>query len=233
MLDIGCGAGALTLKVADQSGAGKGALGVDVSVPLIELAKRRASEAQVPARFECADASTFDMEEATDVVVSRFGVMFFDDPASAFARIRAGSRRGGRLAFICWQALAKNDWALAPLQAALPFLNEPPAQLPPDAPGPFAFGDKDHVARVLLQAGWKDVRIDPVDTRIVLPGEDTVSTAEFMMQLGPLSRILAEQALDAGPVLDALVARISGECNANGRVTMPAACWLVTARNPT
>tara|TARA_R110000850_G_scaffold913_6_gene5497 strand:+ start:34890 stop:35729 length:840 start_codon:yes stop_codon:yes gene_type:complete len=231
VMDIGCGAGALTLRAAAEAGPQQGALGVDVSAPLISLARERALAAGAPARFELADASTYMASPAADCVISRFGVMFFDDPAAAFANIRQSVRQGGRLAFVCWQALTVNDWALAPLQAAMPFLKEAPAPADPTAPGPFAFQDKDRVARILSDAGWDNVMIDPVETAIVLPGDDAMSTAGFMMQLGPLSRLLETQGIDEAQVRDALIQRLQQHKAADGRVTMKSACWRVTADN--
>lgn len=228
-LDIGCGAGALTLMATQAAGAG--ALGVDVSEPLLALARRRAAEANLPAQFEHADASAFLAAEPADLVISRFGVMFFAEPAAAFANIRRSVRPGGRMVFICWQALQANDWAFAPLQAALPFLSEPPAPADPTAPGPFAFQDRDRVATILAEAGWSDVTIDPVEGDLTLPGEDVETSAEFMMQLGPLSRLLAAQDIDPQPVHEALATRLRAHQTPEGRIAMRSACWLVSAGN--
>ena len=231
VMDIGCGAGALTLRVAAKVGAEHGALGVDVSAPLIALARARAAGANLPARFELADASAFTAPDPADIVVSRFGVMFFDDPAAAFANIRQSVKPGGRLAFACWQALSLNDWALAPLQAAMPFLKEAPAPADPTAPGPFAFQDKDRVAGILSDAGWANVVIEPVEQAIILPGDDTESTAKFMMQLGPLSRLLAAQGIDEAQVEAALIALMQAHKSPEGRIAMKSACWQVSAGN--
>ena len=135
---------------------------------------------------------------------SRFGVMFFEDPAAAFAKIRQSVKPGGRLAFICWQGLSVNDWALAPLQAAMPFFKETPAPADPTAPGPFAFQDKDRVVGILSDAGWANVAIDPVETTITLPGEDVATTARFLMQ---------------------------DHTTPEGRIAMKSACWIVSGDN--
>lgn len=231
VMDIGCGAGALTLRAAAAVGAKYGALGVDVSAPLIELARARAKAAKAPARFELADASAFTAPDPVDIIVSRFGVMFFEDPAAAFANIRQSVKPGGRLAFICWQGLSVNDWALAPLQAAMPFLKEAPAPADPTAPGPFAFQDKDRVAGILSDAGWANVAIDPVETTITLPGEDVATTARFMMQLGPLARVLGAQGIDPAPVEAALITLMQDHKTPEGRIVMKSACWMVSGDN--
>ena len=231
VMDIGCGAGALTLLAAAEVGDEHGALGVDVSAPLIALARARAATAKAPARFELADASVFTAPDPVDIVISRFGVMFFEDPAAAFANIRQSVKPGGRLAFACWQALSLNDWALAPLQAAMPFLKEAPAPADPTAPGPFAFQDKDRVAGILSDAGWKNVAIEPAEQAIVLPGDDVETTARFMMQLGPLSRVLGAQGIDPAPVEAALITLMQAHTTPEGRIAMKSACWMVSADN--
>lgn len=227
-LDIGCGAGALTLRAAGVAGSAA-SLGVDVSEPLLKLAKRRAADASSSARFEQADASAFKTDQAFDLMISRFGVMFFEDPAAAFANIRQQIRADGRMAFMCWQKLSLNDWAFAPLQAALPLLKEAPPQPDPHAPGPFAFADKDRLADILTSAGWKSVAIEPFETPVTLPGDDVEASAAFMLKLGPLSRLIAAQNLDSGPIEDALKSSLTEEMGADGQVTMKSACWRVTA----
>ncbi len=228
-LDIGCGAGILTLGATEQAGGASGSLGVDVSEPLLALARKRAADAGSSARFEHADASTFEVSDKFDLVISRFGVMFFEDPSAAFANIRSQVRPGGRLAFMCWQALPLNDWAFAPLQAALPLLKETPPMPDPTAPGPFAFADQDRLARLLSDAGWQDITIDPFETQMALPGDDVGSSADFMLQLGPLSRLIAEQELDPAPLREAVINRLNENIQSDGRVAMRATCWLVRA----
>lgn len=229
-LDIGCGAGALTLGATEAAGGTIGSLGVDVSEPLLHLAQKRAAERGSKAMFERADASAFSSDQKFDLMISRFGVMFFEDPAAAFRNIRQQIRSEGRMAFMCWQALPLNDWAFAPLQAALPLLNEAPEQPDPHAPGPFAFADKDRLANILSSAGWANVSVDPFETLVTLPGDDVEASAEFMLNLGPLSRLIAAQNLDSAPIEEALTIRLREEKNADGRVAMKSACWLVTAR---
>ena len=224
--DIGCGGGALSLAVA---GKGATATGVDVSEPLIEVARRRAAVSAPGTRFVVADASEWTPAVAADLIVSRFGVMFFADPVRAFANIRKGAAPGGRLAFVCWRPLTENEWALAPIIAAMPFLREPPKPPEPGAPGPFAFGQREHIDRILTEAGWKDVRISPWDGQIELPGATAPETAEFMLEIGPLSRTISEQGLDPEKIKAALVERVEGLADAEGRTRLKAATWIVEA----
>ena len=229
VLDVGCGAGALTLKAAFCVGDKQGAVGVDVSQPLLSLAERRASERAAPASFEKADAASYRSGRPVDALISRFGVMFFDDPVAAFANLRNSLRPEGRMTFACWQSLSENAWARAPLEAALPLLPEPPAQPPPGAPGPFAFADKDHVASILTDAGWKGVAIHPWLGRVTLPGDSVSDAAQFMMELGPVARLVSEAGADLSQVEDALTGTLATHTDQNGRITMPAAAWIVSA----
>jgi 2-polyprenyl-3-methyl-5-hydroxy-6-metoxy-1,4-benzoquinol methylase len=228
-LDIGCGAGSLTIAASSQGNPEIGAVGVDVSTLLLELAEARAVATGSSATFECSDASQFTGDAPFDLVISRFGVMFFQEPVAAFANIRAQIRPGGRMAFMCWRALTENDWAFAPLQAALLLLNEAPEPGDPDAPGPFAFADKDRVSRILDHSGWENVSIEPFSPTIQLPGNDLESSTKFMLQLGPLSRLIASQGLAPEPIEAALNERLKASMTEAGRIEMKSACWLVTA----
>ncbi len=230
VVDVGCGAGVLTLAATAAVDEGPGALGIDISEPLLALARHRAEQAGSAARFAHGDASVFTPDVQADVVLSRFGVMFFDDPVAAFANILGWLRPGGRMVFACWQALALNEWALAPLQSALPLLPSPLPQPDPDAPGPFAFHDRDRLAAILAQAGGCDVAIDPFTLAMPLPGGSVEESAAFMMRLGPLSRLLAEQSIDEAPVLAALVDRLGQHAGPDGRIAMNAAVWIASAR---
>jgi SAM-dependent methyltransferase len=226
IIDIGCGAGALSFAALD---AGALTTGVDVSEPLIAIARRRAEQRAPTAQFVVADASAWVPEKKADVVVSRFGVMFFADPAAAFANIRNGTQPGGRLAFACWRPLAENDWALMPIIVALPFLKTPPMPPQPGTPGPFAFGSRDDVTGILAQAGWTNIQITPWDGTIELPGDNADDTADFMLEIGPLSRAIAEQGVDPVQVKDALVAKVRSLTGVEGRTHLKAAVWIVEA----
>lgn len=230
VLDIGCGAGAMTLRAADTQADEISALGVDVSEPLISLARRRAQKSGSKAEFELADASTFRANIKFDSVISRFGVMFFDNPTSAFENIRALANTGGRLTFVCWQAVALNEWLIGPIQAALPFLKQAPTPSDPKAPGPFSFADHDIVRNHLSAAGWQNISIDPLQTELTLPGQTLAATTDMMLQFGPLAGMISEQDIDPKPVHEAVMQRLSSNVGIDGRVRTGSACWIVQAR---
>ncbi len=229
-LDIGCGAGILSLKAAAI--ANTQATGLDISEPLLALARQRAKSAGLNANFINADASTYRTEHPIDAVISRFGVMFFDDPTSAFANIRSNVRPGGRLTFSCWQSLKENEWVRAPLEVAKPFLNEPLQQPPPGAPGPGAFAEPDHVTAILENSGWADIQLTDLTTDLKMPGNTPAETAKFLIQLGPLSRAIVEQDIDLTPVQKALEEKLTTLANPDGTITMGAKIWIITATTP-
>lgn len=228
VVDIGCGAGALSLNVA-ASAMNVSVTGVDVSAPLIELAKQRSAAVSAGIEFVVADAAVWRPAEPVDLVISRFGVMFFADPAAAFANIRAGVKSKGRLRFACWRPLPENTWALAPLQAAMHLLKAPPAPPQPGTPGPFAFGDADYVSRVLTEGGWSNISITPWDGELTLPGGSAEKAAEFMLEMGPLWRAIIDQGIDPEAVKGAVVAKLKELAGEDGRVRLKAAAWIVEA----
>lgn len=231
ILDIGCGCGATTFEAAKLAGGTGSALGVDISAPMIARAKQRAEAMGSSARFELADAAAHDFgPNAFDLFVSRFGIMFFAEPAAAFAHMKK-SLGSGRLAFVCWRPMKENGWVSTPLFAALPHL--PPQEPPvPGAPGPFAFADPDRFRTILKEAGYKDIEIEPFDTTLTLgQGPDPVALAlEQTLEIGPLSRALKElpeetKVRAAEAVREELAKHVS-----NGEVRLGGAVWLVSAR---
>jgi SAM-dependent methyltransferase len=225
VLDIGCGAGQTSTLLADAVGPGGHVTGVDISSPLLGAAR---SQAPKNATFIHADAAFHPFAPEYDLIFSRFGVMFFDDPPEAFANIRRAAKPGGRLAFVCWRPASENQWVTVPAQAAAPFL---PPSPPPDplAPGPFAFADPKRVEGILTQAGFRNVKIEKLDGGMRL-GPSAQNAAFQMTNLGPLSRALNEVEDEAvkAKVRAAVTAAFEG-IKKNGEVAPGIACWLVSA----
>ncbi len=167
MLDVDCGQTALEL--AERVGPSSAVVGIDISQPLLARARERQTELGVKnLEFLNADAQTYPFTpERFDLVFSRFGVMFFADPSAAFANLCTALRSVGRLCFVCWQSLEKNDWVRIPLRAAAQrvVLPAPPA---PGALGPFAFADPDHVRRILTGGGFTDISFEAYKTQLSL-----------------------------------------------------------------
>lgn len=234
ILDIGCGSGTSTFVLAEQAGAAGFVLGVDISEQLVAVASATAPDAS-PVEFRCADAATAPLPaQEFDLLFSRFGVMFFDDPVAAFTHMRRALKPGGRLAFVCWRGAQENDWVRLPMAAIRDIVQPAPAD--PNAPGPFAFGDRQRLADILAAAGFTAIDIAPFDTRISYGRGDTRDAAiddalDMAFQVGPLSRALADQPDDvrerAAVAVRAAFAKQPGETS----VQIDGAAWIVTARN--
>jgi SAM-dependent methyltransferase len=227
VLDVGCGTGAMSLGLA---AAGAKVTGVDISKPMLALARERAAKAGLPIAFIEADASTQAFLPEFDLIFSRFGVMFFDAPVAAFANLRTALKPGGRMVFVCWRTPPENPWASAPLMAAKPLLPEqPPAD--PLAPGPFAFSDARRVEAILSDSGFSGIRIEKFDGTMDM-GDDLDAATTLMLRVGPLSRAASEvdeatRAKILAVVRDSLSRFVAG----NGKIAPPVACWLVEARS--
>lgn len=233
VLDVGCGSGATTLEAARRAGPSGSALGVDVSEPLLALARERAAGAGLRnVAFVLADAQTEPFSRrAYDLLVSRLGVMFFDDPVAAFCNLRQALRPGGRLCFVCWAPLSLNPWFELPLAAGVRLLGEPDPQ-PPRAPGPMAFSDQRYVRDILVRAGFG--RVEVAEARLILHGHATVEEeAAFALAAGPLARLLT--AKNAGPQARESIARDVAAALApfltEDGVRTPGAFHLVAAEN--
>ncbi len=229
VLDIGCGAGATTLAMARRVGESGRCVGVDISEPLVALATARAqAEGTANAEFVAADAQTYAFEPGRfDAVVSRFGVMFFDDPVAAFSNIRRAVRPGGRLAFVAWRSPAENDFMTAAARAAAPFL--PPAPPPdPNAPGQFAFADSARVGRILEASGWSSIEVERVDVPCET-SEDNLMT--YVTRLGPVGAALREVDPGTAEKIMASLPPAFERFRKDGAVRFNTACWLVRARS--
>jgi SAM-dependent methyltransferase len=233
-LDVGCGAGQSTLELAELVAAPGSVVGVDVSEPLLRRAKERVVAAELSnVELVLANAASARVDPPVDLIFSRFGVMFFDDPVAAFTHLRTLLVASGRLGFVCWQPMDVNPWAHAPLAAVRRLRPEHPLieLLQPGKPGPFAFSDPALVEHILRAAGFSDVNVLPHATDVALGGARTLEDAiDYTLQIGPAARFIADAELKADPRLrDVLRAALKPYANERG-VFVPARCWLVTAR---
>jgi SAM-dependent methyltransferase len=230
VLDVGCGTGATTFAVARalsaNSAANSRAIGIDISAPMLEAARARAEREHAPAEFILADAQEYPFEPASiETIVSRFGVMFFDDPVRAFANLRRALRSGGRLRFLAWRGADENPFMTAAERAAAPLVPNLPVRRP-DAPGQFAFGDGQRVRRILEAGGWEAIDIRPIDIECTLSEEDL---SRYMALMGPVGRILQDvDERTRARVLEAVRAAFDPFVHA-GQVRYTAACWLADA----
>jgi SAM-dependent methyltransferase len=229
VLDVGCGTGGTTLAVARLLGANGRCVGVDISEPMVAAARARAEREGSPASFIRADAQSYPFEPARfDKILSRFGVMFFNDSVVAFTNLRRAARAGAELRFIAWRTPAENPFMTTAERAAAPLLPNLPARRP-DAPGPFALADGRQVYRILEESGWAEIDVRPIDVPCTLPEKELVT---HFTRLGPLGLVLHE--LDDRTRTEVIQSvRAAFDPYVHGaEVRFTAACWMVGARAP-
>ena len=225
VLDVGCGTGPVTRDAAN-AGA-RSVLGVDLSGPMLERAGERSRDLG-NVRFVQADAQTYDFDaQSVDLVVSSFGVMFFDDPVASFTNIRGALRTPGRLAMLVWQDFDRNEW-LSAIRAALAMGRILPAP-PEGAPGPTSLGDPDRSRTILTAAGFRDITVtevrEPVDLG-TMAGETFAYFRDQPMVRGLTADLDPEQRDQA---LANLRATFDAHQTPDG-VLIDSASWLVTAQ---
>ena len=227
VLDVGCGTGSTTLAVARLLGARGRCVGIDISEAMIGAARARAERERTTAIFIRANAQDHGFEPGSfDMILSRFGVMFFDDPVRAFANLRRAAADDAECRFIAWRSARENPFMTTAEQAAGPLLPNLPARRP-GAPGQFAFADGSRVHAILKESGWGAIDVRPIDVACALPEPELV---RYVTRLGPVGMALQE-ADDATrmrvietvrPAFDAYVHQ--------GEVRFVAACWMIGAR---
>jgi len=227
ILDLGCGCGATTITAATQAGPGGTTHGIDLSEPMLAVARQRVRDAGLTTvTFTQADAQTHPLAGAAhDLVVSRFGTMFFDDAVAAFTNIGRAVRPGGRLFIATWQALGLNDWLTVPGAALLPCGTLPDSQ--PGAPGMFAQADPDLLRSTLTRAGWTAVDSRAVTVALRL-GDDPADATDYLADSGVGRAVLDTiPATDKPAALQAVTDALAPHTTNDG-VYLDAAIWITT-----
>ncbi len=228
ILDIGCGAGTTSIEMAK---AGAKVVGVDISEDL--LAEARARDTDDLCTFMLCDAATTDFDQPFDLIFSRFGMMFFDDPVSGWAKLRRQLASDGKAVMVCWREAAQNEWASLPLQAVSSVLGEAKTKPSPSGiPGPFAWAEEHVFREIMQQSGWA-IEVAHVDGSLAMnevtatdPVDDAV---QFAMKVGPLgSRVKALKPDVRQAVCDALADAMRGKLR-DGVIRFSTAGWLIAA----
>ncbi len=233
VIDIGCGCGDTTIEIARIVGEAGAVLGIDVSQPMLEVARSRGALAGCAhLAFRDGDASEARLPPNTDLLYSRFGVMFFSQPSPAFSHLRMSLRPGGRCVFVCWRTPRDNAWAMTPLSAARTAMNITPAPADPNAPGPFAFADEQRLREILSGAGFGDIDVQRFDAPVFL-GATPHSAAEGAVRIGPVSRFVREVGVEHLPtILEAVERALEPLAAPDGHVDLNGSTWIVSALNP-
>jgi SAM-dependent methyltransferase len=229
IVDVGCGCGATSIAFAQKVGGSGHVLGIDISAPMLARA-RQIAPAGLPVDFVLADATVYPFDPASiDLLVSRFGVMFFAEPTLSFANMRKALRPSGRLAFACWREPRENPWLMTPLQAVYKHAPRLP-QPGPEDPGPFAFASEARVNRILSEAGFSGIGMEACDLWLDVAGGRGIDAAvEAALEIGPAARALDGQPPD---VISAATVSIREALKPFARgqsVPLPASVWIVTA----
>jgi SAM-dependent methyltransferase len=226
VLDVGCGTGSTTLAISRALGPDGRVTGIDISDPMLTRARARAEQEAASATFIRADAQSYAFEPATfDRIVSRFGVMFFDDPVRAFQNLRHAAKANAELCFLAWRSAAENAFMTTAERAAAPLLPSLPVRRP-DAPGQFAFADPLKVRRILEESGWTGAEIRAIDVPCTLAEKDL---ERYFTTLGPTGLILHEaDVATRQKVVEALRAAFEPYVHGS-EARFTAACWMVNA----
>ena len=229
LLDIGCGCGTTTFLLAMEAGREGATAGIDISGPMLDVARGRAMAQNANVTFIQADASDYEFQPVFDLVFSRFGIMFFADPVRAFANLRKALAPAGRLVFACWRSLAENPWAADPMAAALHLL-PPQESTDPFAPGPFAFAEIQRVRAILADAGYGQITVQPFDGTMNM-GASLEEAAAETLNVGPLARAATDLDEQTRDRIRKAVEKAYAKYSSPAGVTPPAACWFVRARS--
>ncbi|VIO75370.1 Aklanonic acid methyltransferase DnrC [Bradyrhizobium ivorense] len=230
VVDVGCGSGASSFALAAKVAPDGRVFGVDVSEPMLTRA-RQSVPSGLPVEFALADATVYPFApESFDLLASRFGVMFFADPVLSFANLHKAMRKSGRLAFVCWQEPRENPFFMAPLQAVYQHVPKMPPVGPED-PGPFAFASEARVTRILSEAGFSRIAMEPCRVELdIATGRGIDAAVQSALEIGPASRALDGHPDDVRAAATASIREALTPFAKGDAVLLPGAIWIVTAR---
>ena len=234
VLDVGCGCADTTFELARRVGTSGEVIGVDLSSIMLERAREMAEGLGLhQVRLIDADAQTYWFQARSfDLLFSRFGIMFFQDPQAAFENLFQALRPGGRFAFVCWQEFKKNHWAIVPTEAVARHIAIPPSV--PDTPGPFTFARSERLDGILSKVGFQQIAFEESIKDVPVGAGGGVDLAvDFLFQMGPAAAAIrqAAQPEKRGVLVDAMRAALAPYETPHG-VYMQAATWIVTGSRP-
>lgn len=235
-LDIGCGLGDTTRRIAELVGPEGEVTGIDVAERFVERAREEAEAAAVAnVRFEVGDVQVAELPQGLDYAFSRFGTMFCANPVAALRNVRSALVPGGRLCMVVWRRKLDNEWLHRAEVVVEDFVDEPEdSDEPTCGPGPFSMADADTTSHQLLNAGFEEIALRRCDLEIKI-GDDLDHAVEFVMALGPAGeviRLAGDEADRVRPQIEAALREALAEFARPEGVSAPASTWIVSARAP-
>ncbi|MDX6636362.1 MAG: hypothetical protein QOF06_2565 [Solirubrobacterales bacterium] len=234
VLDLGCGFGETTLHLAETVGAEGSALGIDVSEPFVEVARKEAEEAG-NVEYLCADVQTLELPREFDFAFARMGLMFFANPVAALRNVAGALKPGGRLCAVVWRRKLDNEWVHRAEVVVDEYLEHPEeTDEPTCGPGPFSMANADTVTEQLKIAGFEEIGLRRSDLPLKI-GENLDQAVEFNMALGPAGEVLrlwGDRVDEIRPKIAAEMREALADLEGPDGVLAPASTWIITARVP-
>lgn len=234
IIDVGCGCGKTTNALADKVSPGGHVTALDVSIPMLEVARDRMSRKNDLVDFVCADAATYPFEpESYDVLFSQFGLMFFHNPEEAFCNFNRALRPGGRIVFICWRHPKFNPWLMIPFDAVRPFVPDMPKPSPDVTASPFTMAPKERLEKLISGAGFKNVRLEVFDCPTRMGQGSLDECLNFVADFSnPVATALRQiDPVEHAKVLAAVRSAVAPYHNGE-TLELPASAWIASAHRP-
>ena len=229
VLDIGCGGGQTTFEVSEMVGENGYVLGADISKILLDLAKSKYANTK-NLEFKLCDVQNYEFRENSfNKVISRFGVMFFENPIEAFKNIYDSLQEGGSLNFVCWTNVMENEFFTDPTNIIIRHLNKDFPEIT-RSPGPLAFSEEKYINEILSNSGFKNIKVEKVYS-LITTNDSPEKNGELLLSIGLGGRLLADANLskkELSVIRDEMV-EISQKRQKNGKITYKACLNYVSA----